>query len=199
MLHASLSSRHLKGALLGTLMVVSVSALTACSKPEAEKAGESVSSAASEASSAVSDVVVNDTPQEFVNKVTVLSLFEIESSKLALKTSKDTSVKALAETMIKDHTAAGKKLKTVVAADADKTLVAPKVLDEDHQKKLDEMKALTGEAFDKAYISAQKDAHSDAMTVFDGYSRAGTNAALATFANETLPVLMVHKDLLDKM
>jgi putative membrane protein len=194
MIHASLFRRHLRW----TILAVSVSALAACSKPAAEQTGESVSSAASEASSAVSDVVVTDTPQEFVNKVAVLSLFEIESSKLALK-SKTPAVKAFAQTMVTDHTAAGAKLKTVIAADADKTLAAPKVLDEGHQKKLDELKALTGEDFDKAYISAQKDAHSDAITVFDGYSRSGTNAALATFASDTLPTLRAHKDVLDKL
>ena len=43
---------------------------------------------------------------DFVKEVAISDMFEIESSKMALKKSSSTSVKQFAEMMIKDHTAA---------------------------------------------------------------------------------------------
>ena len=46
------------------------------------------------------------TPQDFTTAAGSSDMFEIESSKMALKKSSSTSVKQFAEMMIKDHTAA---------------------------------------------------------------------------------------------
>ena len=55
----------------------------------------------------------------------------------------------------------------------------------------------TGTDFDKAYVDIQQSAHSEAVTLFDDYSKNGKDTALQTFATETLPTLQAHKDKID--
>ena len=184
--------------------VLVMASLSACNKAQQEQASDTTSSVAadagsvmSDAGSAISDAVTPDTPQDFASKVAVANMFEIETSKLAIKTSKNADVLAFAKKMVADHTKAGAAFKTAVAkVDGVK---APTALDDDHQKKLDDLKTKTGDDFDKAYISLQKDAHSDAVSLFDNYSKNGTDATLKAFATDTLPTLQAHKDMIDKM
>lgn len=179
--------------------------LGACSKAERTEAGNTTESAAAEAGSmaggagsAIADAVTHDTPQQFADKAAVANLFEIETSKLAVKTSKNKDVLAFANKMITDHTKAGTAFKAAVGKATGVTPPAEK-LDEAHQKKLDDLKTKTGEDFDKAYIDAQQDAHDEAVSLFDSYANNGEDAALKAFAAETLPTLKAHEEHIDKM
>ncbi len=184
--------------------VLVMASLSACNKAQQTEASEATSSVAgdagsvmSDAGAAISDAVTPDTPQDFATKAAVANMFEIETSKLAIKTSKNADVLAFAKKMVADHTKAGAAFKTAVAkVDGVK---APTALDDDHQKKLDDLKTKTGDDFDKAYIGLQKDAHSDAVSLFDNYSKNGTDPTLKAFAADTLPTLQAHKDMIDKM
>lgn len=191
----------IKAAVSAIALVAAVGALAACS-PKASDTAESVAADAgsvmSDAGAAISDAVTPDSPQDFTTKVAIANMFEIETSKLALKMGTRADVKTFAKQMVDDHTKAGVAFKKVLATDT--TVTAPKTLDDDHQKKLDDLKAMkAGDDFDSAYISAQKDAHSDAVSLFDNYSKNGTDTALKQFATDTLPTLQSHKDMIDKM
>ncbi len=198
-------TQHRAAALVcGAIFAVSVGTLAACTPKQQDQASDVTSSAVSDASAmmsdagaAVSDAVTPDSPQDFVTKAAVAGLFEIKTSELAIKTSKNVNVIAFARKMVADHTKAAAKLKAIVAKD--KTLTAPEKLNDDLQKKYDDLATKTGDDFDKAYIDAQKSAHSDAVSLFDNYSKNGTDAALKTFATDTLPTLQTHKDMIDKM
>jgi putative membrane protein len=179
--------------------------LSACNKAERTEAGNTTESAAAEAGSmaggagsAIADAVTHDTPQQFAEKAAVANLFEIETSKLAVKTSKNKDVLAFANKMITDHTKAGTAFKAAVGKASGVTAPAEK-LDDAHQSKLDDLKTKTGEDFDKAYIDAQQDAHDEAVSLFDSYANNGTDAALKAFAAETLPTLKAHEEHIDKM
>lgn len=179
--------------------------LSACNKTQQAQTSEATSSAMSDAGammsdtgSMIADAVTPDTPQDFANKAAVANTFELEESRLALKTSKNADVLAFAKKMIADHTKAGKALDAAVAKSG-KVSAPSATLDDAHQSKLDDLKKKTGDDFDKAYISDQKDAHSEAVSLFDHYSKNGDDAALKDFATATLPVLQSHKDMIDKM
>ncbi|WP_443747185.1 DUF4142 domain-containing protein [Asticcacaulis solisilvae] len=186
------------------LSVLLLGGLSACNKTQQTEASDTTQSLAadagsamSQAGSAVSDAVNPDTPQDFVTKAANANALEIESSKLALKTSKNKDVLAFAKKMVADHTKAGTAFKTAVAKVKDVT--APAALDDADQKKVDDLKTKTGDDFDKAYISLQKDAHSDAVSLFGNYAKNGTDETLKAFAADTLPTLQSHKDMIDKM
>jgi len=200
----SVSARIIALSVCGVL-TASIFAMAACSKTQQNQAAVDTSSVLSDAGTALSDTgsqiadaVTPDTPQDFANKVAVANTFEIETSKLALKTSKNADVLAFAKKMVADHTQAGKDFEAAITRSGAVTAPA-KALDDAHQSKLDDLKVKSGDDFDKAYISDQKDAHSDAVSLFDNYSKNGDDAALKGFAAKTLPTLQSHKDMIDKM
>jgi putative membrane protein len=45
----------------------------------------------------------------------------------------------------------------------------------------------------------QKAAHTDAVSLFETYAKDGDNAALKSFAAETLPTLNMHQDMIQKV
>ncbi len=180
----------------GLLMTASLGSLMACSKATTEKASEAVSAAASDVSSNISSVAADvdaSRTKAFVEKAAIANMFEIKTSELAVKTSKNADVLAFAKLMIKDHTKAGKAFSQAVTASTS-GLTPPAALDEDHQTKLDDLATKTGADFDKAYVDLQKSAHDDAVGLFNDYSQNGKDDALKTFAADTLPTLQMHQD-----
>ncbi len=193
-----------KTALAASACLLVLGGLTACNKAQQTEASDTSQSLAADAGSAVSDAGVAvsdaftpDTPQDFATKAANANMLEIETSQLAIKTSKNADVLAFAKKMVADHTKAGTAFKAAVAKTTGVT--APTALDADQQKKLDDLKAKPVAEFDSAYISLQKDAHKDAVNLFDSYAKNGTDASLKAFATDTLPTLQAHKDMIDKM
>ncbi len=186
------------------LSVILMGGLAACSKQQQTEASDTTQSVTAEAGSAmagvgsaVADAVTPDTPQDFVTKVYNANDLEIESSKLALKTSKNKDILAFAKKMVADHTKAGTAFKAAAGKATGVTI--PAAIDDGTKGKLDDLTGKTGDEFDQAYVHLQKDAHKDAVNLFDSYARNGTDASLKTFAADTLPTLQAHKDMIDKM
>ncbi|RWF28204.1 MAG: DUF4142 domain-containing protein, partial [Mesorhizobium sp.] len=61
------------------------------------------------------------------------------------------------------------------------------------QQLLDELKRVSGEAFDQAYIKMQTDAHRQAVALFSTYAKSGDDPAMKEFAKKTLPTLKMHE------
>lgn len=131
-------------------------------------------------------------PDEFVKKASMSNLFEIESSKIALERSTNPDVKAFAQKMIDDHTAAGAKLSTA-AATANVSGSIATALDEKHQKILADLRSEEADDFDDEYVDEQEDAHRKAVKLFEKYAEDGEEPALKSFAATTLPTLKDHK------
>lgn len=129
--------------------------------------------------------------EEFVRKASVANEFEIESSRLALEKSQNQNVKRFAQKMIDDHTKAGEQLKQ--ALQNTNTNAAPEEgLDDKHQQKIDKLQNLSGDDFDRQYIAMQMKAHKNAVSLFSDYSMHGKDAAIKSFAAQTLPTLKKH-------
>ena len=127
----------------------------------------------------------------FIKNATIGGSFEIASSQLALEKSNNAKIKDFAQKMIDDHTKADQKLKATLDTSGLSRELAPATLDTKHQKMYDDLKAAkTG--FDKKFIAAQAAAHVEAVSLFTTYSKKGDNAALKSFATETLPTLQEH-------
>jgi putative membrane protein len=104
--------------------------------------------------------------QDFVNKVAISDMFEIQSSRLALAKQPDKDTKPFAEKMIRDHQKTSNELKSLVKGGKVKAEL-PTSLDSEHQKMLDELKAKSGKEFDSNYDQIQVKAHEDAVALFD--------------------------------
>ena len=136
-----------------------------------------------------------DSAQDFVDKAAVGGMFEVDSSKIAEGKAQDQAVKDFAQKMIDDHGAANAKLQTIAG---EQKLTVPKELDAKHKADLDSLQN-TKDAVDKPYVQLQRDAHSEAVTLFESYAKDGDNAQLKTFASETLPTLKMHQEMIEKI
>lgn len=143
---------------------------------------QSIPAGAAGARPTVSDVC-------FAQQAALGDLFEIQSSQLALTRASSPDVRAYAQQLIVDHTAASQRLKTLAAQLQVPLPAAPQG---PHATKLAELRSLQGAAFDQAYMTAQVAAHEQAVSLFTAYSRSGNQPQLRAHAVQTLPHLRMH-------
>ena len=136
--------------------------------------------------------------QEFVNKVAISDMFEIQSSQLALSKQADSDTKPFAEKMVQDHQKTSSELKGLVEGSMVK-LTLPTSLDAEHQKMLNELNAKSGKDFDQTYDQIQVKAHREAVALFEAYSKSGEDSELKTWAGKTLPHLKEHLSMAEKL
>ena len=136
-----------------------------------------------------------DKAQDFVNKAAAGGMFEVESSKIAEGKVKDQSVKDFAQKMIDDHGAANAKLETIAG---EQKLKMPADTDAKHKSDLEALQTAK-DPVDKPYVQMQRDAHADAVKLFESYAKDGDNAQLKTFAQQTVPTLKMHQEMIEKI
>lgn len=126
---------------------------------------------------------------EFVAKAASGGMFEVESSKLASRSSKRDDVKQFAQEMISEHGEANKGL-AEAATEAGHEL--PSKMMDSHEKMLSKVKEAQIADFDEVYISNQIKAHEEAVALFTTASKSLTNPILKAFAAKTLPTVKEH-------
>jgi putative membrane protein len=136
--------------------------------------------------------------QDFVNKVAISDIFEIQSSQLALSKQADKDTKPFAQRMVTDHQKTSKELKSLVDGGKVKATL-PSALDAEHQKMLDDLKAKNGKDFDQSYDQIQVKAHQDAVALFNAYAKSGDDPELKKWAAKTLPNLERHLTMAQKL
>ena len=129
------------------------------------------------------------TAQTFAEKVAQSDRFEIQAAKLVVQKGHSEKVKAFAQNMLSDH---GKSTKGLMEAAAKDGVGLRVNLGNELQKKLNSLKPLSGVELDAAYVSTQVSAHSDAVELFDKYSKDGPAGALKSFAVATYPTIRMH-------
>ena len=129
--------------------------------------------------------------EAFVRDAAIAGMYEIEAAKLALRRSKNPDVRAAAGMILKDHEAADKALKALVAAGKAPGPL-PAALDERRKGMLDNLRGASDADFDDRYLDQQTMAHHEALLAFNGYRSAGDNPDLKAFAAEVAPKLEGH-------
>ncbi|MFO1127077.1 MAG: DUF4142 domain-containing protein [Rhodospirillales bacterium] len=129
--------------------------------------------------------------EQFVQKAMDSGMADMSLARLALTNSQNAQVKAFAEMMIKDHTAANDELKKIVIADKIPLSTKP---DDKAKDVYEKLKNLKGADFDRAYMQEMIEDHDDAVDLFEDYSEDGDNTQLKQFAAKTLPTLRGHLD-----
>lgn len=133
------------------------------------------------------------TPESFASQAAIISKAEIELGQIALKNTQDDDVRTYAERMVKDHTAADKKLKAIAAKE---NLQLPQSLDQEHESLKTKLQSLKGEDFDRAYVKAMASGHDKAVALFESASQQPQMPGeLKQFAASTLPTLEQHKEM----
>jgi len=133
------------------------------------------------------------TPESFASQAAIIGKAEIELGQLAMKNAQDANVRKYAEQMVKDHSAADKKLKAIAAKE---NLQLPQALDQEHQSLKTKLQSLKGADFDRAYAQAMASGHDKAVALFESASQQPQMPEdLKQFAASTLPTLEQHKEM----
>ncbi|TPJ74701.1 DUF4142 domain-containing protein [Mesorhizobium sp. B2-7-1] len=136
-----------------------------------------------------------ETAQDFVNKAAAGGIFEVESSKAVQGKAQDKAINEFAQKMIDDHGAANAKLQTIAG---EQKLQVPTETDAKHKSDLEALKSANG-SVDQPYVKMQQEAHTEAVKLFQDYAADGDNAELKTFAQQTLPTLKMHQEMIEKI
>lgn len=132
----------------------------------------------------------------FIRKAAQGGLAEVELGKLAAEKGASDDVKAFGKKMVEDHT----KLNQDIAQLADSIGARlPKKMDKDQQAEYDKLSSLSGEEFDKEYITYMvKDHHSD-LREFRMEASSTGDADLKTALDDGAKVIREHMVIADKM
>jgi putative membrane protein len=156
-------------------------------------AGPALAQSVGEKTGVNSALGITPSTADFVKQVAISDMFEIESNKLGEQKG-NAAEKSFASQMVKDHTKTSNELKDLVSSGKVKAEL-PAALDNAHQSKLDKLKSKTGKDFSSDFDSMQEEAHEDAVSLFERYSKGGDNAELKNWAGKTLPALKHHLEM----
>jgi putative membrane protein len=99
---------------------------------------------------AASSAGISGADRRIVSDLAMANMAEIEAARVAQGKSQDEQVKKYAQQMIDDH---GKALDSLRQLAQTKGMTLPSVLDRAHQARADKLAALSGAAFDRAYLA----------------------------------------------
>jgi putative membrane protein len=128
--------------------------------------------------------------KDFVNKVAMSGMTEVELGQLALTKTSNEDVKAFAQRMIDDHSKGNEELKTLAAS---KGITLPEALGAKENKMKDDLSKLSADKFDREYISHMVDAHDKNVGLFEKEASKGKDAETKAWAEQKLPTLREHQ------
>ena len=114
---------------------------------------------------------------------------EVELGRLAESKAQSADVKAFAQQMVTDHSKAGDEIKALAVK---KNIVLPTAIEPKHKAERDKLAALSGPAFDKAYVEAMLTDHEKDVSEFKHQSTMNQDPDVKTWATKTLPTLEAH-------
>jgi putative membrane protein len=135
---------------------------------------------------------------EYVDDASMADMFEIESSNLALKKSKNAQVQQFAKHMVEDHTKSSMMLKDILAKENITSKPAEK-LDTEKTALLKKLQDANENEFSRVYLKMQVDAHQQALGIHQNYAAAGNNQALMAFAKDAVGVVRAHLDMVKNL
>jgi putative membrane protein len=134
------------------------------------------------------------TPVSMADKDFILAaaqggMTEVKLGELAAQNGTRADVKEFGQMMVKDHSAINDDLKALAAKEG---VTLPDSLDAKHQGMVDKLAALTGSAFDDAYVAAMIKGHKKDAKAFKAESSATQDADIKSFLDKSIPVVESH-------
>jgi putative membrane protein len=128
----------------------------------------------------------------FAHEATVGGMAEVNAGKLAARKAQSQDVKDFANRMVSDHSAAGDRLGALTKGGK---AGRPADLDKDHKVMLEQLGKVDTRAFDAAYIRGQIVDHQRSAQLYEWIIDNGQDPKLASYAMETLPVVLRHLEM----
>ncbi|MGA7929289.1 MAG: DUF4142 domain-containing protein, partial [Candidatus Sulfotelmatobacter sp.] len=147
------------------------------------------SSTAMNSNSTSASVSVSASDKKFVREAAEGGMAEVELGKLATERASREEVKKFGQRMVDDHGKAGDQLKEIASS---RGIQVPDKLSAKDQMTKDRLSKLSGEQFDRAYMSDMVKDHTQDVADFKLESSSGTDPDVKNFAVTTLPTLQDH-------
>ena len=125
----------------------------------------------------------------FAMKAAQGGMAEVELGKLATEKASNPDVKAFGQKMVDDHTKANDQLKDIASK---QSLALPTDVSAKDKAEKDRLSKLSGDAFDKAYMSHMVMDHKKDVADFQKEAKSGGDDQIKNFAQQTLPTLQEH-------
>lgn len=176
------------------VLAASAAALTlaACNQQRSSEVVDKVEDAVSEPVGQTSAAALGaHMVSAYVPNAAMGDMYENQAADIALERSQNAQVKALAQMIKADHTAAAAALKAA-AAQAAPDVSLPTELDQRRKGLIDNLRSASAASFDKTYVDQQVAAHEEALTLHRGFSDKTDAPALAEHARAVLPKIEAH-------
>lgn len=173
--------------LLLSLAVAGV--LAACSEnapPAVDKAQDAAAGPVGQTSAAT---MGSNMQSAYIPNAAMGDMYEIQAADIAIERSENAEIKALAEMIKTDHTAASEAMKAMLPQAAPGT-TPPAALDQRRQGLIDNLKSAPAAGFDMTWIDQQIAAHNEALTLHRGFS--DQDSPLAAHARSVVPKIEMH-------
>jgi putative membrane protein len=128
----------------------------------------------------------------FLNKAAVGGMAEVQLGQVAVKNAKSPDVKSFGQRMIDDHSKANSELTRLATSKGD---TPPSELDSKNKATLERLSKLTGDQFDKAYMTDMVTDHEEDVAEFQKEANSASDPDIKAFAAKTLPTLQEHLQL----
>ena len=138
----------------------------------------------------------NDVDKMFLHKSAQGSLAEIQMGKLALSKSHNHDVRAFAQKMIHDHT---KIMQNMRPLGMKMGLSSATTLTAEDQLEMRKLRSLSGDAFNREYVSDMVDDHQKDLMSFKQEADSTSNPFLKKTVEEAGQVIQQHADLIDQL
>jgi len=132
---------------------------------------------------------LDQSDKKFLKNAAIDNVAETEMGQLAQQKASSTEVKQFGARMVKDHSAANDRLKTLAAAEH---VALPTELDAKHKDEKASLAKLTGKEFEKAYMTLMVQDHTKAVQKFQKEASSASAKSVQQFAKTTLPTLQEH-------
>jgi putative membrane protein len=127
--------------------------------------------------------------KDFMSNAAKAGYDEIQLAQLALKKSKNESVRDFAQKIITDHTKANEDLAKIATK---KNVTLPDSTTMGAKGTEAKLKMLSGRHFDQSFVKGMVDDHQDAITKFDTEATQGSDPDVKEFASSTQSTLRDH-------
>jgi len=139
---------------------------------------------------------VSSADKTFVMKAAQGDMTEVQLGQLASDKGTSADVKSFGAQMVADHGKANAELKSIASS---KGIELSDKLDAKHQAMVDKMSALSGPAFDKAYVDAMVADHKKDDGLFSKEASSGQDADIKAFAAKTDETIKMHLKMIEEI
>lgn len=130
--------------------------------------------------------------RKFIEEAAQGGMMEVELGQLAAQKAASAEVRQFGQRMVQDHGQANQKLMQVASQVG---VTVPKTLPVSMRNEKEKLSRLSGAEFDRMYMSHMLKDHQKDVKEFEKTSQKGDNAAIRSFAQQTLPTLRQHLEM----